>query len=219
MTEGRKYYKNTQKLLLNILPNTYRLFLQLDIKYCYRSERERDHMSTNNRVRQLINELADAVRDMYQVIGPIGDIVSVVKSMGGKVVEDSSIDSFSDGQIKRIDSTTFQITVSPSQSDERKNFTIAHELGHLFLHMGFQTNPKLWNSPNNSLYYRNGNSELEYQANEFAAALLMPQRDYEEALRKYADGDFVDTSKIAKYFHVSIDAAANRGKWLGYLRW
>ena len=36
---------------------------------------------------------------------------------------------------------------------------------------------------------------------------------------RYTENGRVNTSEIAKYFHVSIDAAANRGKWLGYLEW
>lgn len=85
--------------------------------------------------------------------------------------------------------------------------------------MGFQTDIKIWKQQNDRLYYRNGNSELEYQANEFAAALLMPQDEYETIMDCNTQGNLVNTSEIARYFHVSVDAAANRGKWLGYLRW
>ena len=85
--------------------------------------------------------------------------------------------------------------------------------------MGFQTNKGLWDSQNNITYYRNGNSDLEYQSNEFAAAFLMPQRDYKQIMDQNTVGNIVDTSAVARFFHVSIDAAANRGKWLGYLRW
>ena len=60
---------------------------------------------------------------------------------------------------------------------------------------------------------------LEYQSNEFAAAFLMPEEDYKRVMDQYTEGNIVDTSAVAKYFHVSIDTAANRGKGLGYLRW
>lgn len=176
-------------------------------------------MAADYQIKQLINEMADTIRSIYQISGPIDDIDSVVAVIGGRVVEDPSIDGFSDGRIKKVEESAFEITVSPFQSKERRNFTIAHELGHLFLHMGYMTNPDRWKAQNNVAYYRNGNSELEYQANEFAAAFLMPRRDYELVLSRHMDGSLVDTSEIAKHFHVSIDAAATRGKWLGYLRW
>lgn len=176
-------------------------------------------MPSDRHLKQLINDMADTIRSIFQVKGPIDEIDKVVKKMGGRVVEDSSIDGFSDGRIRKEGKDSFVIEISPFQSKERRNFTIAHELGHLFLHMGFMTNPEIWESPDNVTYYRNGSSELEYQANEFAAAFLMPKRDYELRLYQCLQGDFVDTSQIASYFHVSIDAAATRGKWLGYLKW
>ena len=86
-------------------------------------------------------------------------------------------------------------------------------------HMGYRTNNELWEKQENNIYHRIGNSEKEYQANEFAAAFLMPATEYLAVLNKVAEGNMVDTSKIAEYFNVSIEAAANRGKFLGYLRW
>lgn len=163
--------------------------------------------------------MADAVRDVYSIKGPISDIDQVVQKMGGIVREDFSLDGFSDGRVRKLENGGFEITVSPYQTVERRNFTIAHELGHLFLHMGFMTDEERWEAQNNISYYRSGNSELEYQSNEFAAAFLMPKAEYKEVMDENTDGNLVKTSKVAEYFHVSIDAAANRGKWLGYLRW
>ncbi len=176
-------------------------------------------MGLHSEIRELINAMAYTVKEIYEIDTPISNIDSVVKKMGGEVLEDSSLDRFSDGRIKKISENSFEIRVSPFQSEERRNFTIAHELGHLFLHMGFQTDETQWRNQDNIAYYRNGNSNTEYQSNEFAAAFLMPEKDYKQIMDKYTENGRVNTSEIAKYFHVSIDAAANRGKWLGYLEW
>lgn len=85
--------------------------------------------------------------------------------------------------------------------------------------MGYMTNQELWERQDESRYHRSGNSEKEYQANEFAAAFLMPRDEYWKALNRNTVGDKVDTSKIAEYFNVSVEAASNRGKFLGYLKW
>ena len=146
------------------------------------------------------------------------DIDNIVKRMGGRVVEDYLLDGFSDGKIRKLGEDNFEISVSPFQSNERRNFTIAHELGHLFLNMGFETNDAKWTAQNVE-YYRNGNSDLEYQANEFAAAFLMPKDEDIKIMDENTVGDMVNTTRIAEYFHVSTEAAANRGKWLGYLKW
>ena len=124
---------------------------------------------------------------------------------------------FSDGQIRKISNSEFEIIVSPFQSLERRNFAIAHELGHLFLHMDFMTDSDKLRKQSKEVYYRNGSSELEYQANEFAAAFLMPRKDYKNKLDEHIKGNMANTEKIARYFFVSIDAAVNRGIELGYL--
>lgn len=176
-------------------------------------------MAVNHELRQLIEEMAEVVRQLYDVSVPIYDIEDVVKKIGGVIIDDPLLNGFSDGRIKKTGPNSFEIAVSPFQTMERRNFTVAHELGHLFLHMGYRTSEKCWQSQDNTNYYRNGNSELEYQSNEFAAAFLMPRNKYREIMDQYTEGNTVDTAKIAKYFQVSVDAAANRGKWLGYLRW
>lgn len=112
---------------------------------------------------------------------------------------------------------SFEIWVDPFRSKKRRKFAIAHELGHLFIHMGYRINDEIWNEQDERPYYRYGNTEMEYQANEFAGALLMPRQQYYEVMNRFTKGNIVDTAKIAEHFHVSVDAASNRGKWLGYL--
>lgn len=174
-------------------------------------------MALSSEVRELINDIAEGVREIYNITTPIIDIDQTVRNIGGDVIEDPTIDSLSDGRIRKVDEESFIIEVSPFQSEERRNFTIAHEIGHLFLHMGYGT--ERWREQDNISYYRSGNSKLEYQSNEFAAVFLMPQQEYKEIMDRYTDGNLVNTLEVAKHFRVSVDAAANRGKWLGYLRW
>ena len=169
----------------------------------------------DNSTRRMINSLAEDVLSAYNISVPIGNIDEIVEKLGGTIQKEAF---FSDGAVEK-EGNGFKIIVSPFQDEKRERFTIAHELGHLFLHMGYRTNNELWEKQENNIYHRIGNSEKEYQANEFAAAFLMPATEYLSVLNKVAEGNMVDTSKIAEYFNGSIDAAANRGKFLGYLRW
>ena len=175
-------------------------------------------------MRVTINELAQDVIEVFNIQIPIESMRDVVKEMGGEIEENDSVGMYSDGYIQKISQENkkeygFKIVIPSSQPENRKNFTIAHELGHLFLHMGYMINEELWNSNLNQSYNRKGDSEIEWQANEFAAALLMPQKKYKDVLDVNTQGDQVSVSKIAEYFHVSADAASCRGKWLGYLEW
>ncbi len=176
-------------------------------------------MALSNDIRNLINELADAVRDHFDIQIPIRDIYDVVMKMGGVVIENPGIDSFSDGKIQKTGAETFIIEISPYQSQERKNFTIAHEIGHLFLHMGFIVDEEQWQRQGERVFYRKGNSQEEYFANEFAAAFLMPKAEFKRIMNENTEGSTVHTQEIAKYFNVSTEAASNRGRWLGYLQW
>ena len=169
----------------------------------------------DNSTRRMINSLAEDVLSAYNISVPIGNIDEIVEKLGGTIQKEAF---FSDGAVEK-EGNGFKIIVSPFQDEKRERFTIAHELGHLFLHMGYRTNNELWEKQENNIYHRIGNSEKEYQANECAAAFLMPATEYLSVLNKVAEGNMVDTSKIAEYFNVSIEAAANRGKFLGYLRW
>lgn len=168
----------------------------------------------NNNMRELIDKFTKDLIDVLNIQIPIKDITKIVYDLGGEIC---SCSLNNDRVEKNNDS--FIIYVSDEQGEQRRNFTIAHELGHLFLHMGYLIDRKLWEDNSNTIYRRLGVSEMEYQANEFAASLLMPKNEYEKVMLENIEGNKVKTENIAKYFNVSIEAASNRGKFLGFLEW
>lgn len=169
----------------------------------------------DNSTRIMINSLTQDILNSFNIPIPIQDIDELVASLGGSIQTDLS---YTDGMVIK-EGESFKILVSPFQDEKRRRFTIAHELGHLFLHMGYLTNDELWKHQNENVYHRLGSSEKEYQANEFAAAFLMPKDEYLKIMNENVDGNKVNTFKIAEYFNVSVEAASNRGKFLGYLKW
>lgn len=60
--------------------------------------------------------------------------------------------------------------------------------------------------------------EQTLQANLFAYALLMPEREYRKQIAIHTHGNTVDTKAIACYFGVEVKAAAERGYQLGLLK-
>lgn len=166
-------------------------------------------------LRTKINELANTVLQCCEISTPITDIAREVEKLGGTIKKDYTLGIYSDGKIEKQDDS-FAIIIPDRLSNP--NFTIAHELGHLFLHMGYKTNTNLWYSHKNGIYHKHNNAELEFQANEFATALLMPEEIYVKIMRENTKGKAVNIYKIAKYFNVSIDNTSYRGKSLGYLQ-
>ena len=167
-----------------------------------------------NRITKIINNIAEDVIDTYDIHIPIYDINNVVIALGGYV--DESTDICNSDIMKQNDG--FVIYIPSSYSAERKQFAVAQELGHLFLHMGYKISQKLWDKQKNMVYYESKSPLEEYQANDFADALLMPKDIYKKVLKQYTTGNKVQTAKIAEYFGVSVSTAYSRGKNLSYLK-
>lgn len=166
-----------------------------------------------NRITTMINNIAKDIIDIYDIHVPICNINDVVTVLGGRVEENNGICS---SAIKKQDDG-FVIYIPSSYSTERKRFAIAQELGHLFLHMGYKISQKLWDKQKNMVYYESKYPLEEYQANDFADALLMPKDVYKKVLEQYTTGNKVQTAKIAEYFGVSVSVAYSRGKSLELL--
>lgn len=173
-----------------------------------------------NSVRRMqINTISDSVRDSLDLSIPI-NLDLAVERLGGQIRKET-LDAGIDGMIKKSNDS-FLIKIPPEQTQNRVRFSIAHELGHLFLHMGYLLDEQLWNSTDeytDSVYFRVGHSEEEYEAHEFAASFLMPKNTYLELVNKIAINNIVDINTIADYFQVSKDAAWNRGRWLKVFAW
>ena len=110
------------------------------------------------------------------------------------------------------------ILINKEHRPHRQRFSIAHELGHHQLHrlIGIHVDKKS--------YYRNkksaiGLDNIEIEANQFAAELLMPENQVQSELEKYEDcidmnEDIV--AEMASKFKVSATAMGFRIQNLGY---
>lgn len=170
--------------------------------------------------RKHIHDLAEKIHRGLKLEIPV-DTGFVAKALGGKIVENGLPEKI-DAKIERA-GESFKIIVNKNKPAPRNRFSIAHEFGHLFLHMGFLINPDKWNNVSiytDSVYYRFGHGQEELEANEFAAAFLMPEKEYSNAFKKYTDdNDYLDIAQLADHFGVSKEAALNRGRWLGKISW
>ncbi|MFO1014523.1 MAG: ImmA/IrrE family metallo-endopeptidase [Caulobacteraceae bacterium] len=143
--------------------------------------------------------------------GPGDDIHHLVKRLGGKVeVEDTlTEDPSRSGSLFVESPTSFRIVVPTHTSQLRDRFTIAHELGHFFLH-------EMWRRQNGSridgpmMALRRGSERIEWEANWFAAGFLMPSEAFRESFNR--NGGSIPA--IAREFEVSGSAAEVRARQL-----
>ncbi|WP_283178637.1 ImmA/IrrE family metallo-endopeptidase [Gemmobacter sp. 24YEA27] len=143
---------------------------------------------------------------------PGGSLEEIVAKAGGRIVVGSS--GFEDGESGSIVAKAlndFTIYISRNTSRQRDRFTIAHELGHLTLHLGpiLEANPGAvmratrWVDDNDPEQQR-----AEWEANWFAAAFLMPKEKFTETYRNLGLQGTVDL------FDVSESAATTRARTL-----
>jgi Zn-dependent peptidase ImmA (M78 family) len=176
-------------------------------------------MSVN---RKKIGDFADHIRGALEMNSPPYDPKDAIRKLNGKIIYDIS-EERTDGYIEKIDINNFCIHLSNNKSTQRERFTLAHELGHLFLHMGFIIDDEKWKSlsklPESVFYRGNSYSDEEYEANEFAASFLMPKGDFLDIAGSNLHDNIYNIEEIASCFDVSLEAVANRGKWLGIFQW
>ncbi|MCL2357630.1 MAG: ImmA/IrrE family metallo-endopeptidase [Defluviitaleaceae bacterium] len=168
---------------------------------------------TNER-RQAINDFAGKIRELFAVATdePIGKFGDIVARLGGRIEETSKDYLYEQVVKKSSESFTIYLDKTGAYSSEQQRFTTAHELGHLLIHMGYGT--KNWDSVNIGDNYNKVlgiYSIVEEEADEFAAAFLMP----EEGFIKVAKESSNDIEEIAKHFNVAVIDAKKRGRCLG----
>lgn len=126
-----------------------------------------------------------------------GDLSTIVTKLGGSI-EYVNLEKWyktQDASIVVHAPDSFQIYISNFTGFLRNRFSIAHELGHYFLHSN--------KGERKIIAARNGSNPCEWEANWFAAAFLMPNEKFKEVIKKY-NGDM---DYVAAHFLVSRKAA------------
>jgi Zn-dependent peptidase ImmA (M78 family) len=158
---------------------------------------------------------ADAVLEKFGPVNAPVPVEKIAKSLGIQV-RFSPLDDELSGMIF-IKNGTPIVGINAIHHPNRQRFTLAHEIGHFELHRDMLTSevhvdksfPILMRDPKSA----SGSERHEIQANQFAAALLMPKKLLVPALdnRKFDD---IDSDKpleeLAKKFRVSKQALEYR---------
>lgn len=179
--------------------------------WCYNTSRkdyEVEVLSMSNIID--IREKVDSILQNTDLNSIPISVTSIAKYYGFKVFE-MELGSNCSGMIMVKDTiieglnTNKAIIVNSNDSDQRKRFTVAHELGHYFLEGESKT---CFGHRDVGDY-----SPRERDANSFASELLMPKTKVENFVKEYKDsvwGDIPDSfiiDAVASNFHVSRSAA------------
>lgn len=91
------------------------------------------------------------------------------------------------------------ITINSALSEHRRNFTIAHELGHIALHSSIIDNVRSFEDredDKNTIIGKSTYGRMEYQANTFASFLLMPDVPFYEEVKKLFRENRITTGRL-----------------------
>jgi Zn-dependent peptidase ImmA (M78 family) len=143
--------------------------------------------------------------------GPGDDIHALVERLGGRVVVQDTLteDPARSGSLFVDSPTKFTIIVPTHTGQLRDRFTVAHELGHFLLHYMWRRHHGAQIGPMMAL--RKGSDRIEWEANWFAGAFLMPSAEFAAEFRN-TGGRF---GAVASKFDVSVSAAEVRARQLG----
>lgn len=95
----------------------------------------------NKNIAIFIDNLTEKIIDVYNIKIPIMNMKEVLKSIGGKIVYKNNYYELIDGNIIKTHDRKFDILLPILNKNSNNNFTIAYNLGHIFLHMGYSIEP------------------------------------------------------------------------------
>lgn len=153
---------------------------------------------------------AQAILAQFKITKPPVPLEKIARGLGAHI-RFSPLDDEISGMIY-IKSNVPIIGVNSLHRPNRQRFTIAHEIGHLVMHRDLMSREvhvdkqfQILRRDNNSA---TGSERIEIQANQFAAALTMPEELLRQAIGPHPI-DIDDTQflkALAQQFRVSEDA-------------
>jgi len=155
-----------------------------------------------DKIRKFAEALSKALR-----LKPGASLKPIVERLKGTLVKKEPEPGASCIEVQEDEKFTIFLSTSNFPLEER--FTIAHELGHLFLHSLL---PKRPIKAEHSRAKENEDAEIE--AHEFARAFLVPEKDLREAVAKIGP----DSLAVAAHFMVPQQVVLQRMKAIGLIQ-
>ena len=172
--------------------------------------------------RKHIRNLVEQILNNQKVVNAPIEVEDIAHLYGVKVQYEPTQDNLSGFLLRNLKEHKAIIGVNQSHHPNRQRFTIAHELGHFFLH----ETERMYVDRILQVKLRNENSSKgisteEKEANLFAAELLMPVRFLNKDLANVNTLDLYEDEKLkelSEKYKVSIQAFTFRLAYLNYIQ-
>ena len=157
-------------------------------------------------------KLAAAITKQLPDLSKPVPVREIAKAIDIYQIREEPLDGLEGGLIVPDDKAQGAILVHRDRPETRKRYTIAHEIGHYVnpLHRSDSLKCQESDLAADQHTVEDRAKEMEVQANQFAAELLMPRQQVDLFLRGKADADIRHILSMAERFDVSREASARR---------
>lgn len=155
---------------------------------------------------KIIDDLASDVRESL-IIKDNKEIMYILEQYGIYILE-RKLPNKQDAYSIWVKDTPYIVLNNSGQSETRRTYSLAHELGHLLMHRGIDISELTLTEYNN----------LEREADEFASCLLLPKEEINKAFVAINNpSDPKEYLFLEKQYHLPVSTIENRCYRLGLL--
>ncbi|WP_445679525.1 ImmA/IrrE family metallo-endopeptidase [Radicibacter daui] len=157
---------------------------------------------------------ASIIKQLPETSGAI-PVREIAEAIDIYEIKEAVLDGLEGGLIVAEDKSEGAILVRSDRPERRKRYTIAHEIGHYVNPWHKASSPEGFRCRSSDMrldrYKKNDPfAQMEVEANEFAAELLMPIAQLKHFLKGKSGADIGQILGISDRFDVSREAAARR---------
>jgi Zn-dependent peptidase ImmA (M78 family) len=155
---------------------------------------------------------ASIIHQIEEVKLPI-PINEIAYSVGIKEILEEDLDKMEGGLSYNTGKTTGAILINCKSMEERKRFTIGHELGHFLILDHYPEKAGQFLCTSEDMKEKDTSQDakrMETEANVFAASLLMPTSLFRKQVKKMGGPLIENIFSLAEKFKTSKEATANR---------
>lgn len=179
------------------------------------------------RGRAKVEQAAQEILESLSITVPPINVKLVAERLGYRVILKFFDEEDLSGTVVRDARGVVTLGINTLHAEVRQRFSIAHEIGHAWLHLASGRQEGFFVDPPAGVFFRDskasrGEDQKEIEANQFAASLLMPSQLVRDGLLALAGSSkrlTIDNavSELANQFNVSTQAMRFRLVTLGFI--
>ena len=157
-------------------------------------------------------DIAARIHELQPGLAPRFAVEELCRQLDIDSIVEVTTDAYEAALLMHPEKAVGSILVAKGRSDQRRHFSIGHELGHFLIPTRLPRPGEPFECSLTDLHLvdtreKDRRRRIEAEANRFAAALLMPKREVRKAMASHRP-DLKEIKRLAREFGVSKEAMA-----------